>query len=185
MLWLLLVITAAAREEVRYLFELCAEDAACRQMYRIEQGATDRLFEFLLRLRTNNTAKSWADVLDRHYGSGDEAMRKRWLHLMRSLTPHCMPCNDAIGSDVGVECVGADKRLVFDSSQSRYKCTQLTTQVARSQSLDEPGTEAHTSALTVGAIVSLSVVLALSGCTTIVRNLLSIRKLTRKPTPPN
>jgi hypothetical protein len=171
------IIAVIAKQDMatKYLYDLCAEDRACRQMYRIESGTSQRLFEFLLRIRANNTEGDWTDVLKAHYG--DDDLNKKWLHLMRSLTPHCMPCHDAINSDIGVECIGADQRLVFDSAQKRYRCAQNSTRVARSQSTETSGNEEHSSTLSVVAIVMLASVLSLSACTTIIGNLKTIRKV--------
>jgi hypothetical protein len=177
---LLTLATAAPRDptSLRYLFDVCANDAACRAMYQIGTGTSERLFEFLLRLRTNNTADSWQDVFKRHYNTGGEdALRRSWLHLMRSLTPHCMPCSDAISADVGVECVGDDRRLVYESANKRFRCAQNSSRVMRAQTADVSSTEDHVSSLSVVAVVMLASVLSLSACTTVVKNLYTVRKL--------
>jgi hypothetical protein len=180
LLVLLALAVAVPRDptSVRYLFDVCSNDAACRSMYQIGTGAGERLFEFLLRIRTNNTADSWQDVHQRHYATGgDDALRRSWLHLMRSLTPHCMPCSDAINADVGVECVGDDRRLVYESANKRFRCAQNSTRVTRFQTADAVNSEEHVSSLSVIAVVLLASVLSLSACTTIVKNLYTVRKL--------
>lgn len=187
------IFVVGSGDSSRLLYSWCAKDERCAAAYhiRIDEALNHNVFEFLLRLRTDAAASdTWSDLLLRHYGLQSseapvgESLQMHWLHLMRSVAPHCAPCDDAIKSDAGVECESGPHQLRFDSTAGVYKCATPKSRRLEQQSdggaaptstVAEFHETAHTPRLTTIAIWLLAIPFILGALTQAWRNLKQIR----------